>query len=130
MSSLKTKIFKSEIKSFSLQNIPYDSKSVSLFSADNIFYHKFKKGQIIFYEGHYPYGIFILKSGEVEVSYRKEKPERVNSFAFLGISAFKNRITYLGTAKAVTECEMYFISTSSYYELLKNNNQLALWISQ
>jgi CRP-like cAMP-binding protein len=114
--------FNSEVKCFSYKNI-HDFKDIGS-------YHKYRTGQIIFYEGHLPYGIFILTSGEVEIKYGNSKTERVKSPAFLGISAFLNNIAYSGTVKADSNCEIYFLSTSVYQNLKNNKHPVAHLFSQ
>jgi CRP-like cAMP-binding protein len=122
MNSLKTKTFNSETKYGSFQNMSGLQNIVSS--------HKFAEGQTIFYEGHLPYGIFILLTGEVELKYVNSKVEKVSSPALIGISAFMNKTVYSGTARAITACEIFFLSTSVYLALAEKNDPLLKLICQ
>lgn len=119
---MRTKNFYSEIKYFSPQNMP-ELKDIASF-------HNYRKGQTFFYKGHVPYGLFVLISGEVEIKYGKDRVERVESPAFLGISAFMKKSFYAGTAKALSNCEIYFLSFSVYKNLIAEKHQIALWVNQ
>lgn len=80
----------------------------------------FRPGQIIYYKGHIPYGIYILTEGMIEIDYTKysEKVEAVNTF---GINSFINNSCYSGTAKAISTCTVSFLSKSQYNELVNHS---------
>lgn len=121
MNRIRTKTLISEIKYFSFQKMP-DLKDIASF-------HTYGKGQIIFYEGHLPYGIFILTTGDVEIKYGNSKIERATSPSFLGYSAFINKTVYSATVRATTYCEAYFLSTSVFQNLKENRHPIWLWIN-
>jgi CRP-like cAMP-binding protein len=121
MNSLNTKTFNSEIKYGSFQKMPGWQTNVSK--------HKFNKGQIIFYEGHLPYGIFILLSGEIELKYGNSNLERVSSPALLGSFAFINNTVYSGTARAFTACETYFLSILAFQDLVEKNDSFVKFLT-
>ena len=77
----------------------------------------FKKGQVLFYEGHAPYGVFVVGSGEVRFK-RGERPCAGNhlwsspSGKVLGLDHFFDDTPYCCTCLAATDCTMTFISKS------------------
>ena len=91
-------------------------------------FNVFRKGQTIFYKGHSPYGLYILVTGEVDVIYSDKDVEKVDSSSFLGVSAFLKKSVYSASAITLTNCNVYFLSTGVYKDLLEQNNTLALWI--
>ncbi|MDO8519158.1 MAG: cyclic nucleotide-binding domain-containing protein [Deltaproteobacteria bacterium] len=74
----------------------------------------FHKGQSIFYEGHNPYGIFVLSSGNVRfVSSQKCGTDHVwqsPSGKVLGLKFFFEDRPYCCDCIAKGECEVVFIS--------------------
>lgn len=119
---IKNKIFNSEIKVLEDKNLEEFQNQFS--------YQKFYKGQKIFYEGHMPYGLFFLTSGEITIKYKNSRTETVNSPAIIGFSAFINNKPYCGTAEAVTDSELYFISTNSYKNLIEKNILVSTWFEE
>lgn len=75
----------------------------------------FSKGQVLFYEGHSPYGIFVLKSGKVRFSVG-EKPCPVDHLwkapkgNGIGLHHFFDQTPFCCTCIALTDCKMVFIS--------------------
>lgn len=116
------KIFNSEVKLFSFQNMPKLDDFATL--------HIFKKGHILFYKEHLPYGLFVLITGQVEIEYDEKKKEVVDSSALLGITAFNEKTPYSATAKALTNCSAYFISFTVFQDLCEKNHQIALWLKK
>lgn len=73
----------------------------------------FKVGQVIFYEGHVPYGVFVFVSGKISLSTRyddeiKEAPLNVP----IGVEAFFDQVPYQYTATAETPVKAYFVGNS------------------
>lgn len=73
----------------------------------------FKQDQVIFYEGHIPYGVFIFVSGHVSLNsknhpQKKEAPLNVP----IGVDSFFDRSPYSNTALAETPVKAYFICSS------------------
>ena len=85
--------------------------------------HFFKPGQVIFYEGHQPYGLFILVDGTVQFESNQKQPKKINGSAILGINSFMNFKAYNGTVKAVTPCKVSFISKTAYQKLVSETCQ-------
>lgn len=127
MNPLKLKTLNKEWKEFIFQNMPEMNENIS--------FHRFKKGQIIFYEGHIPYGLFILVSGNVQIissknNYQSDKRKIISNPAFLGTFAFKNKIPFSATLKALTDCDVYFLSYSYYHNLQGSNHPIQQWINR
>ncbi len=73
----------------------------------------FRAGQVLFYEGHEPYGIFVILSGLVEeVNSGKDCGREFWSSPqgqVLGLSHILNGSPLCCTAVAATDCEVLFI---------------------
>lgn len=83
----------------------------------------FCKGQVLCYEGHVPYGIFVIRSGEV--SYRQGetpcqvKHERTSSEGRLvGLHHIFTGTPFCCTISAETDCEVLFISKTQLISFL------------
>src|SRR5436305_1198115 len=113
---------KFDVKPFSLEEIPDLTEITSP--------HVFKPGQVLFYEGHQPYGLFILIDGTIEIELTEKKVERINAGAILGINSFMKFSAYTGTAKAITPCKVNFLSKSTYQELVSDSYPLLTWINR
>ena len=122
MTYLTIKTLKPEWKKFSLESAPELNEYAS--------FHRFKIAQVIFYEGHLPYGLFILISGEVEFKYRDNKTERISEPSFFGISAFNCKKPFSGTLITISECEFYFLGFSAYQDLKGSLNPIQTWIKK
>lgn len=83
----------------------------------------YKKGHVIFYEGHHPYGFYILKKGEIilsriamngareNLSYRTEGP--------LGLFHLITNTPHCATATAHNNVELLFIPKSVVLDFLR-----------
>lgn len=75
----------------------------------------FQKGQVLFYESHYPYGLFVLMKGRVSFS-REGKPSGddhkrpFSKGAALGLEALTQGDSYCCTCTAREDCQVLFIS--------------------
>lgn len=78
----------------------------------------FKPGQVIYYKGHEPYGLYILEEGTVEIDYKKYC-EKITPISAFGINSFIQNTPYKGTAKALTACTISFLSKPVYLDLVK-----------
>ena len=87
-------------------------------------FHEYRKGQEIFYKDHLPYGLFVLLAGEVEIIYDSKNSKIIAQKAFLGFDSFMNDKPYSVTAKAQTDCQVYFLSGRDYNNLVQNNGGL------
>lgn len=96
----------------------------------NIDEHKtsnlYKKGQIIFYEGNRPMGLFCLQGGKVKI-YKTgaEGKEQIVRFAkpgdFLGYRALISDESYTASAAALEECKICLIDRNVFFNLLETD---------
>lgn len=75
----------------------------------------FHKGQCLFYEGHSPYGLFVLKSGRVRFQTSGECGKEhgwksPSGGKVFGLRSFFDEIPYCCTCTALEDCEVLFIS--------------------
>jgi CRP-like cAMP-binding protein len=117
---ISTESINSDIKFFSSESLPVLDESGTL--------QLFRKGQTIFYSGHVPYGLFILLSGEVELKSDNKKTAVINSNSLLGLSAFLNKKPYNVTARAISDCRIFFISYSGFEEMSKKALPMSKWV--
>ncbi len=91
----------------------------------------YKKGQVIYYEGNYPQGLFCIYSGKIKISTigRKGK-EQIVKFKgrgeVLGYRALLNDEPYNATATAISDCEVCHISKNTFLETLEKSKNLSL----
>jgi CRP-like cAMP-binding protein len=111
----------SDIKTISLRDLSDLTENTSI--------HIFKPGQIIYYQGHLPYGLFFLRKGKIEIK-NKYDSEIVETWAVLGFNSFLNSLGYSATAKAITECELNFLSKTAYLGFTVKNNQFISLMGQ
>lgn len=91
--------------------------------------HSFKKNQVIFYEGHIPYGLFILFEGEIEIIEKNWK-RRVSPISIIEKNIFFEKQVYNSTAKSIADSKLYFLSTESYMKLKENNHFIIKMIEE
>lgn len=94
-------------------------------------YAVYKKGQVIFYEGNLPHGVFCIFSGKVKVhKLGDDGREQIVRFAkagnVLGYRAMLSEEHYFASATALEDTTVCFFSKSSYMAALKGNVELAL----
>jgi len=85
----------------------------------------FRKGQVLFYEGHIPYGLFVITSGRVDFS----STDRTTSFEeqswkspqglVVGIDAALNGEPSCYTVVAAEDCKTLFLPKSALTTHLK-----------
>lgn len=73
----------------------------------------FEAGQTIFYEGHYPYGVYVLRKGRVRLFTKKENSQDqllkiVEPVQVLGEEAFLEKRPFEYSAKAETDVMITF----------------------
>lgn len=91
----------------------------------------YRKGQVIYYEGNYPQGLFCIYSGKVKISTigRKGK-EQIVKFKSrgeaLGYRAILNDEPYNSTATAISDCQVCHISKNAFLNTLENSKHLSL----
>lgn len=77
----------------------------------------FRNGQVIFYEGHNAYGIFVIESGKVEFA-KGARPCTDDHFwqtptgEVIGLHHFLADTSYCCTCTALKNCRFVFISKS------------------
>lgn len=104
-----------------------EAEHVSNLKSHNIY----KKGQVIFYEGNYPHGVFCISKGKVKVHklgdegkdqiVRLAKPGSV-----LGYRALLSGEKYNASATTLEDAVICFIPKDAFMKLLKENNDLSL----
>lgn len=93
--------------------------------------NNFKKGQVIYYEGNYPQGLFCIYQGKIKISTigRKGK-EQIVKFKghgeVLGYRALLNDEPYNATATAISDCRVCHISKNAFLETLERSKHLSL----
>ncbi|MCK5101632.1 MAG: Crp/Fnr family transcriptional regulator [Cyclobacteriaceae bacterium] len=91
----------------------------------------YRKGQVIYYEGNYPQGIFCIYHGKIKISTigRKGK-EQIVKFKgrgeVLGYRALLNDEPYNATATAISDCEVCHISKNAFLDTLEKSKHLSL----
>lgn len=84
----------------------------------------FSRGQVLFYEGHYPYGLFVLLEGEVSFT-RNNIPCRESHFwkspkgKVIGLEPFVEDIPSCCTSMAVQDSRVIFIPKSRLLPFLE-----------
>ncbi len=84
----------------------------------------FRKGQVLFYEGHIPYGIYLVRSGIIAISSKQEEcpPEvagKIPQGEIYGLDAILQKHPFCCTGTAQTDCEAIFISRNLLEPMLK-----------
>lgn len=103
-----------------------DFEKLSLYMNCNFY----KKGQVIFFEGNYPGGLFCIKEGKVKVykigSAGKEQIIRfAKSGDALGYRALLVGETYSASASALEDSHICFIRKETVFELFKTNSSFS-----
>ena len=93
----------------------------------------FKKGQVIFYEGNHPHGMYCIFNGKVKISkLGDEGKEQIVRFAgegeLLGYRSALNNESYKATATAMEDCYICHIPKEKFSEVLNNNSNFSLEI--
>lgn len=91
----------------------------------------YRKGQVIYYEGNYPQGLFCIYTGKVKISTIGIKgKEQIVKFKgsgeVLGYRALLNDEPYNATATAISDCEICHISKNSFLATLEKSKHLSL----
>lgn len=70
----------------------------------------YRKDQVLFYEGHIPYGLFIIKEGNISLSSGGIKSENAAHSSVVGFQHVLDQSPYCSTCTAVTEVKAVFLS--------------------
>ncbi len=108
--------------------LPKDELERLSFNKDHNF---FKKGQVIFYEGNHPHGMFCIHKGKVKISILGEDgKEQIVRFSgegeFLGYRSVLSNESYKATATAMEDCYVCHIPKENFSDILNKNNKLSL----
>ena len=118
-----------------------DSRKISVFSVlppekiDELMSSKsilvFYYGELIFKEGQYPSGIYILNKGKVKISkYGYEGREQIVRFAregdVLGYRTLLSADRYACSASAIEESHVCYISSEVFFKLVREFPELSL----
>ncbi len=93
----------------------------------------FKKGQVIFYEGNHPHGMYCIYKGKVKISkLGDEGKEQIVRFAgegeLLGYRSSLSNESYKATATAMEDCYICHIPKDKFSNVLDNNSNFSLEI--
>lgn len=93
----------------------------------------FKKGQVIFYEGNHPHGMYCIFKGKVKISkLGDEGKEQIVRFAgegeLLGYRSSLSNESYKATATAMEDCYICHIPKDKFSDVLNNNSKFSLEI--
>jgi CRP/FNR family transcriptional regulator len=93
----------------------------------------FKKGQVIFYEGNHPHGMYCIYNGKVKISkLGDEGKEQIVRFAgegeLLGYRSALSHESYKATATAMEDCYICHIPKEKFSEVLNSNSNFSLEI--
>jgi CRP-like cAMP-binding protein len=99
--------------------------------SDNKSFNVYKKGQVIFYEGNYPQGLYCINEGKVKIhKLREDGKEQIVRLAktgnVIGYRALLSNDNYYATATALEDTIVCFFPKSIYLNLLTTNPQLAM----
>jgi CRP/FNR family transcriptional regulator, cyclic AMP receptor protein len=88
-------------------------------------------GAILFVEGQSPRGIFILRSGKVNLSTTSREGKIIilktaEAGEALGLSAAVSGLGYATTAETATPCQLTFIDRNHWLELMQSHNEVGL----
>lgn len=90
----------------------------------------YKKGQVIFYEGNHPQGLYCIYEGKVKLHKMGEMgKEQIIRFAggedVIGYRALLSNEPYSATATAIEDCFVCHVPRSSFFEVLDGSNELS-----
>ncbi|MBI4802481.1 MAG: Crp/Fnr family transcriptional regulator [Elusimicrobia bacterium] len=91
--------------------------------------NEYRKGNIIFYEGNRPFGMYFLCTGQVKIirtdsSLHSSIPRVIEAPALLGDRAFLAGESYLGTGEALQDCRICFLDGAYFKKLFLENPQV------
>jgi CRP/FNR family transcriptional regulator len=99
--------------------------------SDNKTHNVYKKGQVIFYEGHVPQNLFCIFSGKVKIfKLGDDGKEQIVRFAknsdIIGYRALLSGENYFASATAIEETVVCSFPKNTIDELLESNSKFAL----
>lgn len=85
----------------------------------------FHRGQALFYEGHFPYGVYWIRKGDVKFTHRGRCSEKHDQQScesihhqWFGFSELASSKPHCCTCEAETECEVVFVNKNQFLSLL------------
>jgi CRP-like cAMP-binding protein len=87
----------------------------------------YRKGQVLFYQGHYPYGIFLIHSGRLELRDTLKEaaiPCELGKGTLIGVDLLQTDLPYPYTGIAAEDVEASFLEKVRFFELLKSEDAL------
>lgn len=113
---LKNRVFNKEVKFISIK----DCEVLRNYGT----FHNVNKNQVIYYKGHYPYGIFVVVNGEILIETSKRSKAIIKSPVILGYNSFIKNSAYPITSVALTNANVFYISKTRFEEDLLNNEDV------
>lgn len=92
--------------------------------------NRYKKKQVIFYEGNAPYGVHLVRKGKIKL-YRTSPQGReqvvrlVQEGEAMGFKSLLSSDKYSLTAEVLEDSEICFLDKSAFFELLDHSPKLA-----
>lgn len=80
----------------------------------------FAAGDTIYKEGDFPEGLFIISSGEVELTRDNKKLLSLKEYQFIGFMGVIQNSPYYATAKAIQPCEMLYLDKVTFDRILED----------
>jgi len=93
----------------------------------------YKKGQTIFNEGTYPFGLYCINAGKIKISRNGDDGREIiirlaKAGDLIGYKALLSGQKYTASAVALDDCTVCFIPKDSFINLLKSDADLSLGI--
>ena len=91
----------------------------------------YKKGQVIFYEGNHPHGLYCIYKGKVKISkLGDEGKDQIIRLAgdadMLGYRALLSNEPYKATATAIEDSYICYLSKRQYFDMMSKNTSLCM----
>lgn len=91
--------------------------------------NEYHKGNMIFYEGNQPFGVYFLCSGRVKIirtdmALHSSIPRVIEGPDLLGERAFLAGESYMGTGEALEDCRICFVDGAYFEKLFMENPQV------
>jgi CRP-like cAMP-binding protein len=91
----------------------------------------YKKGQIIYYEGNKPYGVYCINSGKIKLQkYAENGKSYISSISkpgdMLGYKAFFTDDKFSETAEALEDSMICFLDREKFFSLIKKEPKFSL----
>lgn len=112
-------------------NLSYIPKNILEELTVKSIHNKYKKSNIIFYEGNIPYGLYFIIKGKIKLfNTSKEGKEYIIKIAkegdILGYKAFLNHGEFSASAEALEESHIRFIDKNDFMEILNKYPNFAM----